>query len=309
MQLHSGKVSETLLPAGFAPASPGNAVPRPYVVRETLLEQGSGSLNEDALSATNRLSIVCDGATSLGGPVRTTVDTQLSKGISGGQQAAAITAAVFADNPGQDLRMSARIANIEIRAAMVRERLDVHQRERLWSTSFAAVQIDDGVINWCQIGDCAIVAVYTDGSGRLLTDVPNQDKDILRRWQRVGSRAGATIHQELAADIKAVRKSMNRSFGSLNGEPEALDFLSYGCLQDDPRISDILLFSDGLFPPASDPEIPLDTRQLVELYRCGGIENVRNHIRQLQRTDPSCRTYPRFKKFDDISAVALRKAA
>ncbi|MEJ2058046.1 MAG: hypothetical protein P8X39_09450, partial [Desulfofustis sp.] len=250
------------------------------------------------------------GATSLAGSGQTAVDTPVrptSIGSSGGRQAAAITAAVFAHNPDQDLSVSARTANTLIREAMIRERLDMHQRERLWSTSFAAVQIDDGSINWCQIGDCAIVAIYIDGSSRLLTDVPNQDKDILRRWQRIGPRASATIHQELAADIKAVRKSMNRSFGSLNGEPEALDFLSSGCLEDDPRIGDILLFSDGLFPPASDPEIPLDTGQLVELYRCGGIDNVRNRIRQLQRTDPRCCSYPRFKKFDDISAIALRR--
>lgn len=307
MQVHSEKIPLTPFPAGPVPTPPGNGAAGPFAVHETLLEQGSGAINEDALSATSRLSVVCDGATSLARSGSSSAGAPICNGSSGGQQAAAITAAVFADNPDQDLRVSARTANTMIREAMIRERLDMHQREQLWSTSFAAVQIEARSINWCQIGDCAVIAVYTDGTSRLLTGVPNQDKDVLRRWQRIGPEAGCPIHQELAADIRAVRKSMNRSFGSLNGEPEALDFLSYGCLQDDGRISDMLLFSDGLFPPASDPEVPLDARRLVKLYRNGGIENVRNHIRQLQRTDPSCCTYPRFKKFDDISAIALRR--
>lgn len=307
MQIQPEKISETPFPAGLAPALSGSSVSGPYTVHETLLEQGSGPINEDALSATSRLSIVCDGATSLGSPGQGPAGARVGSGTSGGRLAAAITTEVFAQNPDRNLRASARTANALIREAMIRERLDMDQRELLWSTSFAAVQIDDHSINWCQIGDCAIVAVYTDGFGRLLTDVSNQDQDILRCWQRLGPRAGAAIHQELAADIKAVRKSMNRTFGSLNGEPEALDFLSFGCLEDDARITDILLFSDGLFPPTGDPELPLNIRQLVELYRRGGLEKVRNHIRRLQRTDPCCCIYPRFKKFDDISAIALRR--
>jgi len=304
MQVHAEKVSETLLRTGSALPSPGSSVAESYLVHETLLEQGSGSLNEDALRAASQLSIVCDGATSLG---NTGGAVTLESCGSGGQKAATITASVFADNPEQDLSLSARTANSLIRAAMIAEQVDMHRREHLWSTSFAAVQIRDGAIRWCQIGDCAVVAVFDDGSSELLTEVPNQDKAILNHWQRVGPGSSKTIHQELAGDIIDVRKTMNRAFGSLNGEPDALDFLSCGCLEDDGRVSDILLFSDGLFPPSSDPARPLDAQKLVELYQTGGMENVRNHVRRLQQTDPSCCIYPRFKKFDDISAVALKK--
>jgi hypothetical protein len=36
-----------------------------FLVNEALLEQGSGPVNEDMLATVNRLSIVCDGATTL----------------------------------------------------------------------------------------------------------------------------------------------------------------------------------------------------------------------------------------------------
>ncbi len=304
MQAHSEKNSATRFSTGPAPAMPGSSETESYLVHEILLEQGSSAANEDALRADSRLSIVCDGATSLTGS-----GAQAASGYpgSGGQKAATITASVFADNPEQDLSLSARTANSLIREAMIAEQVNVYRREHLWSTSFAAVQIRDGAIRWCQIGDCAVVAVFDDGSSELLTEVPNQDKDILNHWQRVGPGSSKTIHQELAGDIIDVRKTMNRAFGSLNGEPDAIAFLSCGCLEDDGRVSDILLFSDGLFPPSSDPARPLDAEKLVELYLAGGMENVRNHVRRLQQTDPSCCIYPRFKKFDDISAVALKR--
>jgi hypothetical protein len=99
---------------------------------------------------------------------------------------------------------------------------------------------------------------------------------------------------------------MNREFGVLNGEDAAMDFLSCGCLESD-QITDLLLFSDGLFPPSNSPGTPLDTEQLVQRYQIGGLQGVRNHIRRLQRSDQACIRYPRFKTFDDISAVALKK--
>ncbi len=274
----------------------------PFEVDETLLEQGSTLINEDALWATSRLSIVCDGATSL--------DTARASGAesdsSGGQKAAAITASVFAADPDRDLAASARAANKAIREAMISEQVDTSCREQLWSTSFAAVQIDSRTVRWCQIGDCAIVALHADGSRRLLHPLPNHDEAVLQRWQRIGPGAAGTIHQELADDIVSVRRAMNREFGVLNGEDAAMDFLSCGCLEND-QISALLLFSDGLFPPSSSPGTPLDTEQLMQLYQSGGLRGIRDHIRRLQRSDRACLRYPRFKIFDDISAVALRK--
>ncbi len=291
---------ETINPTG--PTAQVDLVAPPYRVHETLLEKGSGSLNEDALVATNQICVVCDGATSL----LEAKSRNKQSASSGGQRAAAITASVFSDNPTEDLLVSARRANSLIRKAMLDVQVDLSCREQLWSTSFVAVQRRNGLINWCQIGDCALLLVHADGTSRLLTDLPNQDKEVLKIWQQIGAEAEGTIHQELAGEIASVRRTMNQKFGSLNGEDEAMDFLSWGRLEDN-QVTDILLFSDGLFPPSADPGAPLDKDNFLQLYRGGGLQNVRNHVRSLQCQDPRCHRYPRFKKFDDISAIALRK--
>ena len=280
---------------------PGEAHDPHYRVVETLCEQGSGSINEDALAVADGLSIVCDGATSLAGT------TYLNGGgLSGGKQAAAITSTLFSEHPGQDLLVSAHAANSMIKRAMIDYQVDLHDRTQLWSTSFAAVQVKGRLISWCQTGDCVILLVYEDGTSRRLTGLPGQDGEILKKWQRIGARTEGTIHQVMAKEIMAVRHTMNRNFGVLNGESEALDFLASGTVVDE-RIAHLLLFSDGLFPPSENPDNGFEEARFVDLYLDGGLQQVRDHVRMLQRQDPGCYRYPRFKKYDDISAIALRR--
>lgn len=275
---------------------------RGYQVCETLLEQGSGPVNEDMLATVGPLSIVCDGATSLNG-TRHKLD---GRSAWGGQKAALITASVFSAAPERGLVDSARRANQLIREAMIDHGMNLDDREQLWSTSFAAVQVDGDALHWCQSGDCMILLVYQDDRVCQLTHPPGQDREVLKRWQQIGAHSDTAIHQALAAEIADVRRRMNREFGVLNGEAEALDFISSGTIKDD-RIKDIVLFSDGLFPPSSCPDELFDAPLFVQLYRSGGLETIRQHVRALQSTDPGCYRYPRFKMFDDISGIALRK--
>lgn len=273
-----------------------------FHVSETLLEQGSGHVNEDALYADDRRCVVCDGATSLGGNDA----TAHLLNTSGGQRAATITTEVFSAN--RDLLDSARIANEMIREQMIESRIDFSRRESLWSTSFAAVDISETALNWCQIGDCMILVIYDDGTSKRLTYVPGQDTQVLKTWQRIGAKSHGTIHQELADEIGEVRRTMNRTFGVLNGEEEAMAFISHGTIETE-HISDILIFSDGMFPPSSNPEISFAEDTFVALYQKGGLRSVRDHIRSVQQQDPGCYHYPRFKMFDDISAIALKQPA
>lgn len=271
-----------------------------FCVSETLLEQGSGQVNEDAVYANDQRCVVCDGATSLD---RSGTSGNLP-GTTGGQQAAALTAEAFASD--LNLIESARKANEMIRERMFASRVDFSRREALWSTSFAAVEIHEGSIDWCQIGDCMILVVYDDGRSGRLTDLPGQDAEVLKTWKRIGFQSHGTIHQVLAEKIGEVRRSMNRVYGVLNGEDEALTFVSHGTIDTD-HITDILLFSDGLFPPSSNPELPFDDDLFVTLYQKGGLRKVRDYVRSIQQEDPGCYHYPRFKMFDDIGGIALRK--
>jgi len=290
---------ETILNSSTS-ASAKQLDPR-FQVRETLLEQGSGRVNEDMLATVSQLSIVCDGATSLH-----TAQQPAALPASGGQEAARITASVFTDHPGRNLLDSARRANERISEAMIDHGGDLLEREQLWSTSFAALQVNEDSITWCQTGDCMILLVHADGSSQLLTELPGQDREVLKTWQQIGARSRGTIHQTLASEIAAVRRMMNKKFGVLNGEDEALDFISSGTIKDD-RVSDVLLFSDGLFPPSANPDNLFDEELFVQLYKRGGLKKIRNHVRSLQIHDPDCYRYPRFKMYDDLSGIALKR--
>ena len=271
----------------------------PYFrVAERLLEQGSGLVNEDTLYTDEFRSIVCDGATSLG-----TSDVENSA-ISGGRRAAQLTAEAFAGH--DDLYACGRRANDAIREEMLGSGVDLSRRESLWSTSFAAVDFNRSSCSWCQTGDCVILVVYEDNSSHLVTGIPDQDREILKTWQRIGPNASSTIHQELADEIRAVRRLMNRDFGVLNGEDAALEFIAYGTI-DTTRVTDIVLFSDGLFPPSGNPDDEFARDRFVDHYLRGGLQAVRDHVRTLQQGDPGCYRYPRFKHYDDISAIALKR--
>ena len=49
-----------------------------------------------------------------------------------------------------------------------------------------------------------------------------------------------------------------------------------------------------------------DWRSFVNIYRQGGLQALRDHVRCLQCQDPTLKKYPRFKLHDDIAAVAIK---
>jgi serine/threonine protein phosphatase PrpC len=270
-----------------------------FGLQESLLERGSGPLNEDALAIGRDVCIVCDGATSL-------ASSPAPESLSGGRYAANLTIDAFIDSTGLTLEERACLANKKIAEGMSACGIDQADRARLWSTSFAAVQVSGHTLHWCQSGDCTILLLYRDGSSRRVTPLPGQDSEVLARWQQLGGAKETTIHQLLGEQIAAVRRKMNRTFGSLNGEPEAMEFLACGTEDIEP-VAEIILFTDGLFPPSPDPHSPFDENKFISLYRSGGLRGVREVIRNIQRGDPGCFRYPRFKLHDDIAAVSLRQ--
>lgn len=264
---------------------------------DTLLDQGSGSINEDLLLQTGNLYGVFDGATSLekGG------DTL---GKTGGLLAAETAAQAFSRNGGTLCRLADR-ANSGIRVLMEARGVDLSRRRHLWSTSGVVVRVDREEIEWFQIGDSRALLLYTDGSYRLLADPIDHDQETLRLWKELGPNVTGTIQESLADQILKVRKGMNIHYGVLNGEPQALDFFRHGRVPLT-GVTDIILYTDGLFLPRSNPDLPEDLETFVRLYRLGGLKLIHRRVRELQKDDPRCLTFPRFKTHDDIAAIALR---
>ncbi|TGU74139.1 hypothetical protein E4633_01335 [Geomonas terrae] len=263
---------------------------------ETLLQKGSGAVNEDVLLCEGNLFGVFDGASSLG-------RDHLPPGTTGGLLAARIAADAFRTG-GSDLCRSADLANRQINAAASVHGITEGERHLLWSTSAAVVCVAEDYADYCQIGDSLILLVMEDGQYRLLTPDTDHDLETLMQWKHLPWSSGLTIGTELAEQIKKVRLQMNRAYGVLNGESTALDFINCGRVALD-GVASILLFTDGLFLPKENPEEKSDWSRFVACYQRGGLQEICDQVRALQQDDPFCRVYPRFKLHDDIAAIAI----
>lgn len=262
----------------------------------SLLEQGSGVLNEDCLAIKGDLFGVFDGSTSL-------TPATYENGRTGGFLASNIAAEEFLKNHGS-MSQLAEIANRSILQAMLDRGVDVAEKRNLWSTSAAVARVHDGSMEWVQIGDCRILCRYHSGEVKPLCDIPDQDVETLSMWQEVAPTTDAPIGEAMHEQIAKVRSTMNIDYGVFNGEPEAMPFLQAGTcsLQD---ISQVFLFTDGLLLPSPHPREERGYDELVELYIHSGLQGMRDRIRQIEATDVGCRVYPRFKTHDDIAAIAI----
>jgi hypothetical protein len=60
-----------------------------------------------------------------------------------------------------------------------------------------------------------------------------------------------------------------------------------------------------LILPKENPEDQDDFNRFVEIFLEGGLERVKNYVRDLEKTDPECWKYPRYKQYDDIAAISI----
>lgn len=263
---------------------------------ETLLEQGSAELCEDVLLQAEDLYGVFDGATSLD-------KRRFKDGITGGLLAARLAAETF-EQEGGSLLVRAEKANDRIRQSLKRNFVAMHERHKLWSTSMAVVRLRGKYLDYCQTGDAQILLQYDDGHLEVLTPDLDIDSVTLQLWKNAGAGSGTKIHDLLAEQIQKVRLGMNRTYGVLNGEPEALDFLNVGRV-DLEGVSNVLLFTDGLFLPRANPLEQNDWKEFMILFNQNGLQGIRDTVREQQLSDPLLIQYPRFKLHDDIAAVAV----
>lgn len=277
-----------------------------------VLEKGTAETNEDCLVIQDNIFGVFDGATSLTGQT-------FYQGKTGGEIAAQTAGSVFSRNQ-YPLTCLARQANREIQAQMVRNGVNISKKEDLWSTSAAVVRIKGKNLEWVQAGDAVILLLYNNGSHKVLVDREDHDYETLTLWKdlvedrandkniRVADGSSGqglfAIKQALAPQIKKVRLGMNITYGALNGESKAEDFLNQGTEILD-AVTDVLLFTDGLSIPKEIPDKHKDYVPLVNAYLSSGLKGLRDMIRQKEKTDPLCLAFPRFKCHDDIAAIAV----
>ncbi|EMS81404.1 hypothetical protein [Desulfotignum phosphitoxidans] len=264
---------------------------------ETILEKGSARLNEDTLVAQGNLFGVFDGATSLN-------KTVFEKEKTGGLIASSAARSVFATNHFP-LKALAHTANHSIHQHMVRHGVDLTRKENLWSTSAAVVRIRDNTLEWVQTGDAQIILIYHDNTHEVVVDREDHDYDTLCLWPARKKTGPCGMDARISQQIRKKRAEMNLTYGVLNGEPHAMDFLHHGRKSLD-QVNTVLLFTDGLSIPSEKPAKKKNFTPLVTLYRDLGLSGLKHRIRQIEKTDPECRRFPRFKTHDDIAAIAVQ---
>ena len=263
---------------------------------DTVFEQGTGLLNEDFLVVDKNLFGVFDGATSLS-------TARFGHGLTGGYLASTVAGSAFrgSDRPLPEL---ADKANRAIMDAMVKHGVDMEDRANLWSTSAAVVRVGADTFEWVQIGDCLVMTLHEDGTHRVHCAEFNHDLETLTMWQEASCETEGEILDVMHEQIVKVRRGMNVTYGVFNGEPAAMDFLNTGSLPLE-GITDILLFTDGLFIPKCNPCEREDFDLFAELFRAGGLKGVRDHVRSTEADDAACTRYPRFKVHDDVAAISI----
>ncbi|MDD5146572.1 MAG: hypothetical protein PHN39_02430, partial [Candidatus Pacebacteria bacterium] len=182
---------------------------------------------------------------------------------------------------------------------------DTNDKLNCWHSAFAVVRIQDNFFEWAQICDCLILVIYQNGDFKLLVNDYDHDAEALRFLQQSVQRGEKDPRAMLEqGPFLQIWQDANKTYGVLDGDEKFISFLNFGSEALD-NVSHILIFSDGLFIPAADPNQPDDFQTLVKLFLEGGLNNVKEFVRGLENSDPECKKYLRFKQHDDITAIAI----
>ncbi|WP_263078117.1 protein phosphatase 2C domain-containing protein [Endozoicomonas sp. Mp262] len=261
---------------------------------------GSGVLNEDQVLIKDNTYAVFDGASSL-------VNNSW-QGKSGAWWAAKCAAETLSQKThnNSDLSLSHLFikANQKIAGQMEQAGVDRENRLGLWSCTGAAIRFYPGLMEYAQIGDSLILCIKKDGSHFLPAPYHNHDHETLSAWQALAKQGCTNIRKALSALIAKTRLQMNRRFGVLNGEQHMTHFLKSGTVLLK-NIKAVLIFTDGLHWPSEQLSARADFSTLVNGYLTSGLHGLHQGVRALERQDPLCQRYPRFKQHDDIAAIAL----
>lgn len=260
---------------------------------ETLVDDGRKK--EDSLLASKDVFGVFDGA----GPLD---PFPSQNGKSAGLIASSIAKEEFAkDGP---LVERATLANTKIREAMLAAGADVSRKTSLWCTTAAAIRLRKDAFDWLQIGDSLILVINEDGSFKLLVEDYDHDQEVLSIWKQLAQQKKEGIRKLIDSPLRELRSTVNKGYGCLTGEKEALDFIKEGTHTLE-GVKHILLFTDGLFLPKEDPTEGDDWDRFVRIFLKEGLLGLKTLVRSLEAEDPNCWKYPRYKQYDDISAIAL----
>ncbi|MBM7600077.1 serine/threonine protein phosphatase PrpC [Virgibacillus halotolerans] len=279
---------------------------------ESVSVQGSNEWNEDALiiNEKERIYGVADGATSL-------VPYRSNKGETGGRLASQIVKSFFEginksrSNTLEELLIQ---ANNTLGQEMSNQGINRSLKDHLWTTGVALIRIGKTHIEYVQSGDCMIVAIYEDGSYRLLTrdQISFFDDQTKEKWS-IAVDEGFDQYEEIRKKIEPlIRKNKEnintlQGYSVLDGSAEADLFFESGKINQ-MNLKQIIIFSDGLFMHEErGREKSIDTIEtIVRQTFLVGINGYVDYLNALEQNDPDCLRFPRLKKSDDKSIMHIK---
>jgi len=265
---------------------------------DSVIEKGSSPINEDFLLIKNNLYGVFDGMSSL-------VKYEGPKGETGGFLAGKIAKDIFSKNQNKPLANIARDINKKLREEMKKEKINFNNPVESWSTTVAVIRIVKNFLEYLQIGDSPIIIIYKNKPLDIFIS-EDWDKESLALWKKLAQEGVLNIRNDerMVKQLVKVRRRLNIDYGSLNGQDDCFKFAQKGSI---PLIGirHVLLFTDGFFIPDENPRQNRNFNKIVELFSSSGLSGVKNYVRQIENSDPACINYPRFRKNDEVAAIAI----
>jgi serine/threonine protein phosphatase PrpC len=271
--------------------------------------KGDGLLNEDSYIINDKILVygVADGVSS------SLVPFQSKDGHTGGYIASNMVKSYFESlKSSNSLLREVSIINERIRNEMKQNDIDFTNKQKLWGTALAIVKILENGVEFIQTGDCMILAVFEDGEVRPLTrlQVLHLENPAINKWQECVQK-GITNRAELMDEVKEIILSnRNKSncpdgYGVLNGEHDAMDYVEYGKINKI-GLKSLILITDGMLWPENDIPAGLNYWDYIaKVILQKGIVSYMEDLFRLEKTDPDCLKYPRFKQSDDKAGIVL----
>ena len=260
-------------------------------------DKGASRLNEDAFSINKRDQIfaVFDGASSL-------VPFTDGSGKTGAYRASNAAKLVF-DNGGNDLKALVTKTNVKIRGEMLKEGIDLGDKLNLWGTTAAAIKVNNRSFDWLQISDTNIIVMYDDGSSRFLVNNNGHDGKALSHLRELIIGGSQDPLKDIIPDLISQRRRLNIAYGVIAGEGD-VKFVKNGS-ESLEGVKAILIFSDGMMIPQSNPGNEVQSNTIAKVYSEGGLRGLLSTVRSMEDSDPDMHKYPRFKCHDDATAIAI----
>jgi hypothetical protein len=273
---------------------------------EGLVSKPGNGINEDLIGHTESCIWILDGATGIS-------DKQILPGSSDASWFVhsindTLRKCLNEDSPIQDILK--KVIELVIgkfkRDVVINDYIEVE----LPSASFAIARFNELSIELVNIGDCQVLYQRTDGTVNVFgtSRVKEFDQIVIDELLKLKS-IGYANYEDILIELKKIvlknreLKNTEDGYWILDLSHRALPHLQIeNLLVKDTR--KLLFVSDGLYRLV-DTYHTYDDEELLNTAANSGLQYLYDKLRQIEKGDPCCESYPRIKLQDDASGLLV----